>query len=179
MILTILPSRDRPVPKSSFRRGRPKFTWWRDRLSAGPHRPEGVLDSRRGYDSLAWRRSVRRRWRVADLAGLLLGHRFNGWVAIQHGHKLVPSGLYGVIRHPSYLGLLVNSLGWARASRSGSGYYSRCCSFRRSSRAFVPKSGCCVRSSAASTMCTAVVHGALFPDSFEEMGGEAHCLTGN
>jgi hypothetical protein len=33
--------------------------------------------------------------------------------------------------------------------------------------------------SAASTMCTAVVHGALFPDSFEEMGGEAHCLTGN
>ena len=30
-------------------------------------------------------------------------------------------GIYGVIRHPSYLGLLVNSLGWALAFRSGVG----------------------------------------------------------
>jgi protein-S-isoprenylcysteine O-methyltransferase Ste14 len=29
--------------------------------------------------------------------------------------------LYGVIRHPSYLGLLVNALGWALAFRSGVG----------------------------------------------------------
>jgi protein-S-isoprenylcysteine O-methyltransferase Ste14 len=28
---------------------------------------------------------------------------------------------YGVIRHPSYLGLLVNSLGWVLAFRSGAG----------------------------------------------------------
>ena len=48
----------------------------------------------------------------------VLGHRFSGLVAIQPGHRLVTSGVYGVIRHPSYLGLLVNSLGWALAFRS-------------------------------------------------------------
>jgi protein-S-isoprenylcysteine O-methyltransferase Ste14 len=42
-------------------------------------------------------------------------------VAIQPGHTLVTTGLYRVIRHPSYLGLLVNSLGWALAFRSGLG----------------------------------------------------------
>jgi protein-S-isoprenylcysteine O-methyltransferase Ste14 len=51
----------------------------------------------------------------------VLGHRFSGLVAIQPGHRLVTSGIYGVIRHPSYLGLLVNSLGWALAFRSGVG----------------------------------------------------------
>jgi protein-S-isoprenylcysteine O-methyltransferase Ste14 len=48
----------------------------------------------------------------------VIGHRFSGLVAIQPGHSLVTSGVYGVIRHPSYLGLLVNSLGWALAFRS-------------------------------------------------------------
>jgi protein-S-isoprenylcysteine O-methyltransferase Ste14 len=33
----------------------------------------------------------------------------------------VTNGIYGRIRHPSYLGLLVNSLGWALAFRSGVG----------------------------------------------------------
>jgi protein-S-isoprenylcysteine O-methyltransferase Ste14 len=42
-------------------------------------------------------------------------------VAIQPGHTLATSGVYNVIRHPSYLGLLVNSLGWALAFRSGVG----------------------------------------------------------
>src|SRR6516165_11841072 len=51
----------------------------------------------------------------------VLGRRFSGLVAIQPGHTLVTSGLYGVIRHPSYLGLLVNALGWALAFRSGVG----------------------------------------------------------
>ena len=51
----------------------------------------------------------------------VLGHRFSGLVAIQPGHTLVTSGVYGIIRHPSYLGLLVNSLGWALAFRSGVG----------------------------------------------------------
>jgi protein-S-isoprenylcysteine O-methyltransferase Ste14 len=51
----------------------------------------------------------------------VLGHRFSGLVAIQPGHELVVSGVYRVIRHPSYLGLLVNSLGWALAFRSGVG----------------------------------------------------------
>jgi protein-S-isoprenylcysteine O-methyltransferase Ste14 len=39
----------------------------------------------------------------------VLGRRFSGLVAIQPGHTLVTSGVYGVIRHPSYLGLLVNA----------------------------------------------------------------------
>jgi protein-S-isoprenylcysteine O-methyltransferase Ste14 len=51
----------------------------------------------------------------------VLGRRFSGLVAIQPGHTLVTSGVYGVIRHPSYLGLLFNSLGWALAFRSGVG----------------------------------------------------------
>jgi protein-S-isoprenylcysteine O-methyltransferase Ste14 len=51
----------------------------------------------------------------------VLGRRFSGLVAIQPGHTLVTSGVYGVIRHPSYLGLLVSSLGWALAFRSAVG----------------------------------------------------------
>src|SRR5215813_3754561 len=51
----------------------------------------------------------------------VLGHRFSGLVAIQPGHTLVTNGVYGVIRHPSYLGLLVNALGWDLAFRSGVG----------------------------------------------------------
>jgi protein-S-isoprenylcysteine O-methyltransferase Ste14 len=51
----------------------------------------------------------------------VLGNRFSGLVAIQPGHTLVTGGLYGVIRHPSYLGLLISSLGWVLAFRSGIG----------------------------------------------------------
>ena len=51
----------------------------------------------------------------------VLGGRFSGLVAIQPGHTLVTTGIYAVIRNPSYLGLLVNSLGWALAFRSGVG----------------------------------------------------------
>ena len=35
--------------------------------------------------------------------------------------RLVTDGIYGVIRHPSYLGLLLTSLGWGLAFRSGVG----------------------------------------------------------
>src|SRR5205823_7811047 len=51
----------------------------------------------------------------------VLGNRFSGLVAVQPGHRLVTTGIYGVIRHQSYLGLLVNSLGWALTFRSGVG----------------------------------------------------------
>ena len=51
----------------------------------------------------------------------VLGRRFSGLVAIQPGHTLVTDGVYGVIRHPSYLGFFVGSLGWALAFRSGLG----------------------------------------------------------
>jgi len=55
----------------------------------------------------------------------VLGPRFSGLVAIQSGHTLVTSGVYGVIRHPSYLGLLVNALGWAWPFVRGWACYSR------------------------------------------------------
>ena len=42
-------------------------------------------------------------------------------VAIQPGHRLVTTGIYGLIRHPSYLGLLVTVLGWGLAFRAGVG----------------------------------------------------------
>lgn len=48
----------------------------------------------------------------------VLGERFSGLVAIQPGHRLVTGGVYRVIRHPSYLGLLVGSFGWGLAFRS-------------------------------------------------------------
>lgn len=51
----------------------------------------------------------------------VLGNRFSGLVAIQPGHQLVTDGVYGLIRHPSYLGLMIGSLGWALAFRSGIG----------------------------------------------------------
>jgi protein-S-isoprenylcysteine O-methyltransferase Ste14 len=59
---------------------------------------------------------VLRLWPVA-----VLGNRFSGLVAIQPGHTLVTTGIYSTIRHPSYLGLLLNALGWSLAFRSGIG----------------------------------------------------------
>ena len=71
------------------------------------------------------------RWAGVALYGLggalriwpvfVLGRRFSGLVAIQPGHRLVTDGIYGVIRHPSYLGLIVNALGWALVFRSTAG----------------------------------------------------------
>jgi protein-S-isoprenylcysteine O-methyltransferase Ste14 len=51
----------------------------------------------------------------------VLGDRFSGLAAIQPAHSLVTRGVYRVIRHPSYLGLLINSMGWSLAFRSGVG----------------------------------------------------------
>ena len=65
---------------------------------------------------------------VCLLGGLLriipvyvLGNRFSGLVAIQRGHRLETRGIYGMIRNPSYLGMLVTSLGWVLTFRSGVG----------------------------------------------------------
>ena len=51
----------------------------------------------------------------------VLGPRFSGLVAIQRGHTLVTDGIYGIIRHPSYLGAIVIQLGWGLAFHSGVG----------------------------------------------------------
>jgi protein-S-isoprenylcysteine O-methyltransferase Ste14 len=51
----------------------------------------------------------------------VLKNRFSGLVAIQSEHRLETHGIYGLIRNPSYLGLLASSLGWVMAFRSGVG----------------------------------------------------------
>jgi protein-S-isoprenylcysteine O-methyltransferase Ste14 len=51
----------------------------------------------------------------------VLGRRFSGLVAIQPGHRLVTTGLYRVIRHPSYVGLMLGAIGFALIFRSGIG----------------------------------------------------------
>ena len=51
----------------------------------------------------------------------VLGNRFSGLVAIQPGHTLETGGIYGLVRNPSYLGLLVGMLGWVLAFRAGVG----------------------------------------------------------
>ena len=48
----------------------------------------------------------------------VLKNRFSGLVAIQAGHRLETRGVYSTIRNPSYLGLLISSLGWVLAFRS-------------------------------------------------------------
>jgi protein-S-isoprenylcysteine O-methyltransferase Ste14 len=50
---------------------------------------------------------------------LELGRRFASVVAIQAGHELRTVGLYGVARHPSYVGILLMDLGFAGVFRSG------------------------------------------------------------
>ncbi|NBF10917.1 methyltransferase family protein [Pseudomonas sp. Fl4BN1] len=76
-----------------------------------------------GDESLRWLGAwlfilggVLRLWPV-----FILGRRFSGLVAIQSDHRLVVDGLYRYLRNPSYLGLLVNAVGWALAFRSGLG----------------------------------------------------------
>jgi protein-S-isoprenylcysteine O-methyltransferase Ste14 len=57
-----------------------------------------------------------------------LRNRFSGLVAIQPGHVLETAGIYGVVRNPSYLGLLITSLGWVLTFRShfGAEYEAYC-----------------------------------------------------
>jgi protein-S-isoprenylcysteine O-methyltransferase Ste14 len=86
----------------------------------------------------------------------VLGNRFSGLVAIQPGHRLVTSGIYSVIRNPSYLGLLVMTLGLALAFRSLVGVLLTACSYRRSSHASARKKRCYVRSSAPNSTPTAL-----------------------
>ena len=76
-----------------------------------------------GGDTLRWTGVV-----IYTLGGVLriwpvyvLGRRFSGLVAIQPGHELVTTGIYRLVRNPSYVGLLMTVLGWVLAFRSGAG----------------------------------------------------------
>ncbi len=51
----------------------------------------------------------------------VLRNRFSGLVAIQPGHTLETRGIYSIIRNPSYLGMIITSIGWALAFRSAVG----------------------------------------------------------
>jgi protein-S-isoprenylcysteine O-methyltransferase Ste14 len=51
----------------------------------------------------------------------VLGRRFSGLVAIQPGHSLVTTGIYSMVRNPSYVGLLLSSFAWSLVFRSAVG----------------------------------------------------------
>jgi protein-S-isoprenylcysteine O-methyltransferase Ste14 len=51
----------------------------------------------------------------------VLGSRFSGLVAIQPGHTLETRGIYSLVRNPSYLGMLINMLGWGFSFRGWAG----------------------------------------------------------
>src|SRR5277367_2201405 len=47
------------------------------------------------------------------LALAKLGNQFSAYVTLQDGHELIQSGIYGVVRHPLYLSLLLAGPGFA------------------------------------------------------------------
>lgn len=51
-------------------------------------------------------------------AFVYLGRLFSVFLTIQKDHRLVTDNIYAKVRHPSYTGLLVRSLGWALVFRS-------------------------------------------------------------
>lgn len=54
-------------------------------------------------------------------AFVYLGRLFSVFLTIQEGHRLVTDNIYAFVRHPSYTGLLVRSLGWVLVFRSYAG----------------------------------------------------------
>jgi len=51
-------------------------------------------------------------------AAVTLGKQLSGYVTLQKDHELVTRGIYGVMRHPMYAGLLLAFPGWALVLRS-------------------------------------------------------------
>lgn len=59
-------------------------------------------------------------------AFMYLGRLFSIFLTIQEGHRLLTDNIYGIVRHPSYTGLLVRSLGWTLVFRSLFGLIACC-----------------------------------------------------
>jgi protein-S-isoprenylcysteine O-methyltransferase Ste14 len=57
-------------------------------------------------------------------AFIYLGRLFSVFLTIQEGHRLLTDSIYGYVRHPSYTGLLVRSVGWALVFRSLVGLFA-------------------------------------------------------
>lgn len=51
-------------------------------------------------------------------SGIALGRFYSPDVTLQKDHRLITTGLYGVLRHPRYLGVLLTTLGMALLFRS-------------------------------------------------------------
>lgn len=51
-------------------------------------------------------------------SGIALGRFYSGDVTLQPNHQLITTGLYGMLRHPRYLGVLLLTLGLALLYRS-------------------------------------------------------------
>lgn len=54
-------------------------------------------------------------------SGIALGRFYSPDVTLQHEHRLITTGLYSVLRHPRYLGVLLATLGLALLYRSWAG----------------------------------------------------------
>eukprot|EP01084_Bolivina_argentea_P174949 303004_1 len=48
---------------------------------------------------------------VRELAKYYLGRHFTYVVSIQNNHKVIDYGLYGIVRHPGYTGLIIQQIG--------------------------------------------------------------------
>jgi protein-S-isoprenylcysteine O-methyltransferase Ste14 len=55
-------------------------------------------------------------------AFMYLGRLFSVFLTIQDGHRLVTDNIYAYVRHPSYTGLLLRSVGWVLVFRSLAGW---------------------------------------------------------
>lgn len=70
-----------------------------------PLRWLGVALASAGYALVLW-------------SGIALGAMYSKEVTIQEGHRLVTTGLYSVVRHPRYLGVLLLAPGFSLLYRS-------------------------------------------------------------
>jgi protein-S-isoprenylcysteine O-methyltransferase Ste14 len=61
---------------------------------------------------------------IRTWAFLYLGKFFSVFLTIQEGHRLVTENIYSYVRHPSYTGLLIRSLGAALIFRSIIGLFA-------------------------------------------------------